>query len=112
MPNFPLLSCGQQAVTTAPTALPSVIPQNPLGSVLSGGAVRGEGAEVRLGNLKASTASFFYGNNNNVATTGANAGKEVPSGSQDVLTVNDLAEIFVVGAANGTATATWSITNK
>jgi len=107
MPNFALLATGQQAVTTAPTALPSVVPANPFG-----GSVRGQGVRVILENLKASTASFYYGNNNNVASSGNNAGKEVAAGTQDVIMVNDLAQIYVVAAANGTATASWAVTNQ
>lgn len=116
MPNYPGPLCGQQAVTSAATALPSLIPGNPLstgGNAPLASSVRGEGWQVVLGNLKASGNSFFYGNNNNVAATGANAGKEVPAGTTDPpFLVNDLAQIFVVCAAgaNGSSTATWSVT--
>jgi hypothetical protein len=103
--NFPLLGSGEMAVTTAPTALPSTVPANPY----PGGAVRGEGIQVIIGCTKASTASLFYGGNNNV--TAAN-GKEVPPGAQDVLKLNDTAQLFVVSAANNTSTATWSATNS
>jgi hypothetical protein len=113
MPNYALLSVGQMAVTTAPTALPSVIPPNPLGAVGGGiGAVRGEGVRVLLTCLKAGTAPLFYGSNNNVAASGNNAGKEIAPGAQDMVLVNDLAQIFVVSAANGTSTASWSVCSQ
>lgn len=118
MPNYPGPLCGQQAVTTAPGALPSLIPGNPIstgGNAPLTSSVRGEGWQVILGNLKASGNSYFYGNNNNVtAAAGANAGKEVPPGGQDTFIVNDLAQIFVVApaGANGTCTATWSLTAR
>ncbi len=106
MPNYALLATGQQAVTTAATALPSVIPQNPLGSVLSGGAVRGEGAKVILTCTKASTASLFYGGPGVTTATG----KEIAPAAQDTIKVNDLAQLNVIAAANGTSTASWSVT--
>jgi hypothetical protein len=107
MPNYPLLATGQQAVTTGPAQpLPSVVPQNPLGAVLSGGAVRGEGVHV---NLAAVGGALFYGNNNGVTTAN---GKLISAGASDAFDVNDLAQVFVVSAANGTSTASWSVTNK
>jgi hypothetical protein len=105
MPNDPLLSSGQMAVTTAATALPSAVPANPY----PGGAVRGEGIQVILGCLKSSTAPLFYGNNSSV--TSAN-GKQLAAGAQDIVKVNDTSQLFVVSAANGTSTATWSATNS
>jgi hypothetical protein len=106
MPNFALLACGQQAATTAATALPQTVPSPPIG----GGGVRGEGFQVILENLKASTASLFYGGPN-VAASGNNAGKEIAPGNQDTFKVNDTSQIYVIAAGNNTATASWSVTN-
>lgn len=103
MANFALLACGQQAATAAAAALPSVIPPSPLP-----GAVRGEGVQVILENLKASTASLFYGPAGVTPATG----KELAPGAQDVITVNDLSQIFIVAAVISTATASWSVTAK
>lgn len=109
MPNYGLLAIGQQPATTVATPLPSVVPPNPLGALgLAGGSVRGEGVQVIIENLKASTASFFYGGGN--VTVGG--GKEVPPGTQDTLALNDLAQLSIIAAANGTATASWSVTNR
>ncbi len=105
--NFALLSTGQQAVTTAAVALPQTVPPNPLGT----GTVRGEGIKVILGNLSSSTASLFYGSNSPTALTTAN-GKEIQKGTQDVITVNDTSEIYVIAALGSTATATWAAYNN
>lgn len=103
MPNYALLATGQQAVTTVATALPQVVPPNPQGA----GIPRGEGVEVRLACI--GSQPLFYGNNNGV-TTGN--GKPVAAGTTDAFTVNDLSMIYVIAAANATATAAWSVTNK
>jgi len=103
--NFPVLATGQVAVTTGPAQqLPSVVPQNPyLGGA---GQVRGEGVHV---NLAAIGGTLFYGNNNGVTPSN---GKAIAVGSSDSFDVNDLAQVFVVAAANSTSTASWSVTNK
>jgi hypothetical protein len=77
MPNYALLGTGQQAVTTGPAqALPSVVPPNPLGAVLTGSTIpRGEGVRVNLACV--GSAALFYGNNNGV--TPAN-GKAIAAG--------------------------------
>jgi hypothetical protein len=102
MSNYPLIVTGQQAVTAAAVPLPTQIQPNPFA-----GSVRGEGFQLILGNLKASTASLYYGPAGVTTATG----KEVPAGSQDIIRVNDPSQIFVIAAAPATATATWSVTN-
>lgn len=110
MPNYGTLITGQQAVTTVPTALPSVIPPNPYGAAQgnAGSVPRGEGVDVKLTCI--GSAALFYGNNASVSPTN---GKAIAAGaSSDALTLNDLAQIFVVSAGNGTSTASWSVTNR
>lgn len=107
MPNFPLVAVGQQAVTTVAVALPSVVPANPMNSVVGGG-VRGEAVQAILACTKASTQPLFYGPAGVTAATG----KEIAPGNQDPILLNDLAQIFVIAAANGTSTVSWSVTNR
>ncbi len=94
MPNFPLLKTGQQAVTASAVALPIL------------DATPGEGIRVVLEALKANGASIFYGPS---GVTIAN-GKELAAGTQDVLFVNGLEEIFVIAAAGGSSVS-WVATN-
>ena len=109
MPNYALLATGQQPVTTgAAQALPSVVPANPLNAVFGSTNIpRGEGVRVNLACVGA--AALFYGNNSGV-TIGN--GKAIAAGGSDSFVVNDLAQVFVVAAANGTSTASWSVTNN
>lgn len=87
MANLALLSTGQQAVTTAAVALPAI----------NSGLL---GVRVILEALKANSASVFYGASSAV-TIGT--GKELAPGTQDVLEVGDLSEIFVIAAAGGSS---------
>lgn len=109
MPNYALLSTGQQAVTTgAAQPLPSVVPANPLNTVLGSSNIpRGDGVKVNLACV--GSAALFYGNNNGVTTAN---GKAIAAGNSDSFVVNDLSQVFVVAAANGTSTASWSVTNN
>lgn len=104
MPNYALLATGQLPVTAVAQQLPQVVPASPTNL----GGVRGEGVQVILTCLKASTVSLFYGSSNAVTTAN---GKEIAPGNQDVIVVNDLSEIWVI-AASANATATWSVTNR
>lgn len=94
MPNFPLLKSGQQAVTASAVALPT-LDANP-----------GDGLRVVLEALKANAASIFYGPSGVTTATG----KELAPGTQDVVFVNGLEQIFVIAAATGN-TVTWVVTN-
>lgn len=105
MPNNALLSSGQQGATAVAAPLPQTVPASPANL----GGVRGEGVQVILSNLKASTASFFYGGPGVTPTTG----KEIVAGATEPpIFVNDTSEIFIVAVGAGTATASWSVTNR
>jgi hypothetical protein len=96
--NAPMLRTGQQAVTNAAVALPSLIG--------SAGETLAEGLQITLRNLKASTASLFYGPAGVTTATG----NELAPGEAITFILNDLALIFVIAAASSTATASWTVT--
>jgi len=94
MPNYPLLSTGQQAVTASAQPLPALP------------SVPGTGYRVILEALKANSASVFYGTAGVTDTTG----KELAPGNSDTLEVNNLNMIHVVAAATG-GSVSWVANN-
>lgn len=92
--NYPLLETGQQAVTAAAVALPTLP------------TVQGTGYRVILEALKANAASIFYGPQGVTDSTG----KELAPGASDVLHLNNLNLIYVIAAATGNSVS-WSVTN-
>lgn len=92
MAKYPLLSTGQQAVTTAAVALPSLA------------ATPGDGLRVILSALKANGASIYYGGPGITTATG----DELPAGTSKILHVDNLNQIAVIAAAGGSSVS-WAV---
>lgn len=99
MPNFALLSTGQQAATGSAVALPVTCAATPTGTGTVGANQPGPGMRVKLAS-KSSGSSVFYG----PAGVTTSTGKELVSGVDgDEIVVNDTSEIYIVGSG----TCTW-----
>lgn len=85
------LVTGQQAVTNAAVKL-------------NGGTATAWKNGLRLKNLSTATAPLFYGVSG--VTTGN--GDELAAGESVVLPIADISLVYVIAAANSTATASWT----